>query len=151
MDNTTTIEIKGVTLEVTCMPFEPVTQYQLLAKVGKVLVPTVLAAQAIDPTKAKISDLMPAVDKLFDGLTPQLADEFRRDCLRGCTVQREDDSGKPERIDLVNDKAVNKAFRGLGVKPMLMCIKHVLEVNFGDFFAVSDRAELAETAPAPSP
>lgn len=147
--NETEIECTdGSTLWVTVNKFEPVPAYRLLAKIGRVLVPTVFAARHVTGQSDAV-DLMPAIKTLFDQLTPELAETVMLESLSCTSVVRVDDAGKKFNTDLTSVKAINKAFAG-NLKAMLLTIKFALEVNFGDFFAGSGVGESAEI-PTPSP
>jgi hypothetical protein len=112
LQKTTTLLAKdGMRFELTTVKFEPVTAYRLLAKIGRVLVPTVLAAQSVTG-KSLALDLLPAVNTMFDQLTPELAESALVDSLAATSVVRPDDSGKLEKIDTVNINEINRAFRG---------------------------------------
>ena len=138
----------GSSLSVTVVKFEPVTAYRLLAKIGRVLIPTVFAARHVTG-KSDTTDLMPAIKTLFEQLTPELAETVMLEALSGTSVTRADDNGHVQNIDLVHGtKAINRAFRG-NLKAMLLAIKFSLEVNYGDFFVGSDSVAETET-PTPS-
>jgi hypothetical protein len=144
MQDTISIEgVDGEAFEVTCTKLEPVAAYELLAKVGKLLVPAVMAAQGLT-SKSDALSMIPAVNQLFDAMSPELARSLMQDLLRGCTLTRPDDKGELERHDLLTTQKINRAFRG-NLKAMLMAMKFSLEVNFGDFFAAS--AAVASTTP----
>lgn len=150
MENQRTTEIAGadgMQFEITTVKFEPVTAYRLLAKIGRVLIPTALMAKDVG-LKSSTVDLMPAVRTLFDQLTPELAEQMMLESLAASTCTRPDDQGALERIDLNSIPKINRAFRG-NLKVMLMAIKHSLEVNYGDFFDESVGA--ASTTLTPSP
>ena len=149
MENTTTLEVPGITLEVTTVPFEPVTQYTLLAEVGKVLVPTVLAARGV-AGQSDALDLMPACRALFEQLTPDFARQAMQHILAGTTVVRRAEGEQPVKLDLVDVKSINRAFAGAGLKPLLLAIKHALEVNYGRFFVGSGGNASASIPATPS-
>ena len=144
--STTTIECAdGLTLDLTCTPFEPVTAYTILALVGKVLVPAALAAKNVSGT-SNVTDLLPAARALFEQLTPELAQEALIKLLAGTSVVRSDAEGK---IDCIGPAKINRAFRGGNLKAMLLAVKHSLEVNYGSFFVVSPSADGAPDASEP--
>lgn len=134
----------GTRFVLTANKFEPTYAYRLLAKIGRVLVPAVMAAKSVNAQSAAL-DLMPAVNAMFDQLTPDLADSARDDLLLAMSVARDDEQGKPERIDLVSPKNINRAFRGGYLRELLLAMKFSLGVNFGDFFGVSATSAVAET------
>lgn len=145
MSETTITGADGAEFEITCIKLEPVPAYLLLAKVGKIIVPAILAAQGLTG-KSDAADLIPAINRLFESLTPELANTLMLDLLRSCTCIRPDDAGERERHDLLDVKRINRAFRG-NLKAMLLAMKFAIEVNFGDFFAAS--AAVASTTPTP--
>lgn len=151
MQDNLTIECKdGLVLEVITVPFEPVDQYKLLAEIGRVLVPTILAAQGVGG-KSSAGDLGPAVDALFRSLTPDMAVESLQHVLRCSSVIRRTGDAEPDKIDLLSIKALNRAFKGAGLKSMLLAAKHALEVNFGNFSDVAAQLKAgAGAATAPS-
>ena len=151
--NTTTIECpNGTTLEVTTSPFTPVAALKLLAQIGKVIVPTVLAARGVSG-KSDALDLMPAARALFEQMTPDYAVEGVCSILAASSVIRRNAAGEAAPIiALSNQKAIDRAFIGCGLTALLTAAKHSLEVNFGSFFAglvpaVAADAPAADAAP----
>lgn len=133
----------GTRFEITTVKFEPVTAYLLLAKIGRVLVPAVLAT-----TRGGNGDL----DAVFDQLTPELAQTALVDTLASTSVVRPDDSGKLEKVDLTSIREINRAFRGGYLREMLLAMKHSLAFNYQDLFAASAGPDAAGAmTPAPSP
>lgn len=140
MVKTKEFQVDGEMFEITTVKFEPVTSYLLLAKLGKFLIPAGLAA--------KDAGVGVAAEKLFTALTPELAQSTMLELLASSQCVRKDAEGALERIELTSIGKINKAFRG-SLKMLLMAMQHSLEVNFGDFFAVSDVAETATPTPSP--
>jgi hypothetical protein len=144
LQNTDTLLAKdGTRFEITTVKFEPVTAYLLLAKIGRLLVPAVLAS-----TRGAAGDM----DAVFDQLTPELAQAALVDSLASTSVVRPDDNGKLEKIDLVNIREINRAFRGGYLREMMLAMKHSLAFNYQDLFVASAGPDAASaTTPAPSP
>jgi hypothetical protein len=134
----------GESFELTCIKLEPVAAYMLVAKLGKVLLPVLVAMRTRKPT----DDMSPVVDQIFSGLTPELAQQVMLELLSTVTVVRTGASGQPQKFDLCNGQvAINNAFRG-NVMTMFKVMGFALEVNFSDFFDVSGL--VSRMAPTPS-
>jgi hypothetical protein len=148
MSDSKTYEGKeGDSYEITVVKLEPVPAYQLVAKLGKLLVPAVVALQGVKAT-ADVRELVPAADKLFDSLTPEMAMSLMKDLFATVTIVRTRADGVAEKSDLCHGQAmVNRAFRG-DLKAMLVALKFAFEVNFGDFFDGSGLVGLAAQTPS---
>ncbi len=143
---------------ITTTKFEPVVQYRLLAKIGRVLIPAVMAAKgdgAKNPDGSTAVNMRAGVEALFEKLTPEVADMAMMDSLAATSVIRADDAGAKEVISLINVKGINRAFRGGNLRVMLQAMQFALEVNYGRFFVGALKAKQAtaaiEATPTQSP
>ena len=134
MQDTKTLKgADGDSFELTCVKLEPVAAYMLVAKLGKVLMPALVAMK----TRKANDDLQPVVDQIFGGLTTEIAQQVMLELLSTTTVVRTTASGEVSKRDLCNGQAaINDAFRG-SVMMMFRAMGFALEVNFGDFFDAS--------------
>lgn len=133
----------GESFEVTISKLEPVAAYKLVAKLGKILVPALVAMR-----QGTESDLQPVVSRMFDELPADLATEIMLDVFAAATVVRRTSDGGASKHELCAGIAeVNRAFRG----NLLMLFKSLgfaLKVNFDDFFDVDGL--VARLTPTPS-
>jgi hypothetical protein len=125
----------------TCAKMEPVDAYLLLGKIGKVVIPVIVASKGIAQGvkgAPSAADMMPAVRALFEQLTPELQLAVQLDLFKTCAIIKTDEKGDPYKQELNGVKAINNAFRGHSIKCMFKAMSFALEVNFGDFFAGKD-------------
>lgn len=126
----------GDTLDVECSKLEPVAAYLLVAKLGKILLPALVAMR-----QGKETDLQPVIGQMFDSLPPELAREVMLDLFRPCVVVKTNAEGKQSKHDLaLGQPEVDKAFRG-SLKTLFQALGFAFEVNFGDFFDASALVE----------
>lgn len=134
-------------LEVTVVKLEPVAAYMLLARVGPVLLPALLASKGVQLTGG-IESLAPAAKAMLDGLTPEAAKAIMLDVFQSTSVIVRS-AGEPRRYDLCGGIGeINKAFAGK-FKGMLAALWFAIGVQFADFFAASDLAGSATPTPSP--
>ena len=132
----------GESYEVLVNKLEPELAYLLVAKLGKVVIPAIVAMK-----KGGTTELMPVVDRLFESLTPELAKQVKNDLFAATTVIRTDREGNQMKFDSGTAAAVNNAFRGQ-VKTMFEVLRFALEVNFADFFDVRGLAASTQKMPS---
>lgn len=115
-------------LDVTVTQFDAMRSLGLTARLGKILVPALIAAEGVS-MQDDVRALAPALAELFSNLDPAGAQDLARQLTAGTAVVKE---GK--QFSLGSDDAINLAFDG-DLRTLLEVMKFSLEVNFGDFFS----------------
>jgi hypothetical protein len=129
--------------EVTTVQLPPTRAYRLLAKVGRVLTPTLgaLGGKKLDGLKSiDFADLGPALSAMFAQLDDAAADALMLETLASTSVVTRGDNGQLIKYDLTSKAWIDLAFAG-DVMALLLTMKFALEVNFRSFFAASAGSE----------
>lgn len=144
MSNEKELQLKdGERLHLLVNMLEPTDAYTLVARLGKVLLPAIVALK-----QGKSDELQTVVNTMFDQLGPETASLIRDELFKSVTATRFDAAGNPTKRDLLHGRAaINATFRS-NLKAMFQTIAFAAEVNFGDFFDVSALA--ARMTPTPS-
>jgi hypothetical protein len=138
-------------LEVTTVQLPPTRAYRLLAKLGRILTPSLgaLNGKKLDSLKSlDFADLGPALSAMFAQLDDASADALMLETLASTSVVTRGDNGQLIKFDLTSKAWIDVAFAG-DVMALLLTMKFALEVNFASFF-VASAGSVQPAIPMPS-